>query len=149
MVLAGLRRQLGDSVQQKLLLTLLQLLSIYGQLNLLIPLHHAMWCAMVLSFRTLLRKSNVVPNSYPDSDQVITRRDVSFSSDGMILKIHSSKTIQHKECVLVIPVMSIPNSPFCAISLLKGHFADFPMSEDSLLLYRHTKQGIKQIYCAF
>ena len=74
--LKGLKRQLGDHVEQKVPLSVSQLLSIYGNLDLRDPIVRAMWTALVLSFRTLLRKSNLVPNTSTDFEHVLptTRR---------------------------------------------------------------------------
>ena len=71
--------------------------------------------------------------------------DVVFTADGMILEVHSTKTIQYHERVLRIPVKSIPGSPLCDVSLLKEHFARFPMTPDSMLLYKATKVGTQPI----
>ena len=126
-------------------LTTTQLLHMYRLVSLDDNLSHAMWCGIVLSFRTLLRKSNLVPETYADVGHVLTRGDVTFTKDGMLLRVRSSKTIQYRERVLEIPVLAIPGSPFCVVSLLKEHFARYPMLEDSYLLYRSTAGGAKPI----
>ena len=145
LILSGLRRQLGDGVVQKIPLSPSQLLQMYKFVDLKDPTLHAMWCGIMLSFRSLLRKSNIVPVTYTDSDHVITRKDVVFTKDGMLLSVRSTKTIQYKERVLEIPVLSIPGSPFCVVTLLREHFARFPMPGDSLLLVRETKRGRQPI----
>ena len=145
LVLSGLKRRLGDTVLQKMPLTTTQLLHMYRLVSLDDDCAHAMWCGIVLSFRTLLRKSNIVPNTSNDGGHVLTRKDVVFTKDGMLLRVSSSKTIQHGERVLEIPVLSIPGSPFCAVTFLKEHFARFPMPGDSLLLYRSTAGSCKPI----
>ena len=145
LVLSGLKRRLGDSVIQKMPLTISQLLAMYGLVDSDNILSQAMWCGIILSFRTLLRKSNIVPGSLTDGDHVIRRKDIVFTQDGMILRVRSTKTIQYKERVLEIPVRTIPGSPFCVVTHLKKHFISFPMSADSLLLYKTTQNGPKPI----
>lgn len=63
-----------------------------------------MWTALILSFRTLLRKSNLVQTSYKDQGMVVMRSDVEFSDTGILLHVKKTKTIQCSERVLQIPV---------------------------------------------
>ena len=51
MVLSGIKRQLGDTVKQKR-----QMLHIYVQLDMSDEFVATSWCALIFSFRTLLRK---------------------------------------------------------------------------------------------
>ena len=69
------------------------------------------------------------------------RRDMTFTSDGMILHVHSTKIVQYHECVPQIPVLSIAGSPLCAVTFLKEHFSKFPGGLDDLLLYKDTLKG--------
>ena len=142
LVLMGLKRQLGDNSIQKLPLTPQQLLQIHSHLDLSNRNTLAMWCAIVLSFRTLLRKSNIVPDSPDRSAHVLRRSDVHFSEEGMTLLVRSTKTLQYKERVLEIPVHIIPGSPLCAVSLLKQHCSQFPRGLDSFLLYKDSPRGV-------
>ena len=145
LVLAGIKRQLGDCTIQKIPLTPCQLLCMFASLDMDNSLIHALWCGIILCFRTLLRKSNIVPDSSHTSGHILLRKDVVFTDNGMILEVHSTKTIQYHERVLRIPVMSIPGSPLCAVSLLKEHFAKFPMPPNSMLLYKSTPVGPQAI----
>ena len=61
LVLSGLKRQLGDVVTQNIPLSTPQLLDTYKLLDMWDNQDHVMWCAIVLSFGSLLAKSNVVP----------------------------------------------------------------------------------------
>ena len=145
LVLSGPKSQLGDDTVQKILLTPRQLLQMHKLIDLQDPFMHAMWCAIVLSFRSLLRKSNIVPVSSSVRDHVLTRRDVLFTKDGMILHVHSTKTIQYHGRVLEIPLLAIPGSPLCTVSLLKDHFNRFPMPDSALLFYHATVKGPQPI----
>ena len=64
LVLSGHKRQMGDEVTQKIPLSTAQLLDMYKLLDLSDDLSQAMWCAIILSFRSLLRKLNFVPSTY-------------------------------------------------------------------------------------
>ena len=141
LVLMGIKRRLGDISIQKIPLTPSQLLTIHSKLDLSKMNVRAMWCGIVLSFRTLLRKSNIVPDSSDKASHVVKRSDVHFSQDGMTISVRSTKTLQYKERILQIPVNSIPGSPLCAVSLLKQHFLDFPDSPNDFLLYKTTPKG--------
>ena len=141
LVFMGIKRQLGDFIVQKIPLTPKHLLRMYGCLDVSNRNMLAMWCGIILSFRTLLRKSNIVPDSTNKDTHVLRRSSVLFCDEGMILKVNSTKTLQYIERVLEIPVNSIPGSPLCAVSLLKHHFSLFPGGPDSFLLYKHTPKG--------
>ena len=80
LVLSGIKRQLGDTCTQKIPLTPTQLFNIYCKLDLQDENVATMWCALMLSFRTLLLKSNIVPAN--DLRHVLVRRDIVFASDG-------------------------------------------------------------------
>lgn len=66
MVMEGLRHKLGDKVNQSQPLTAKQLLSMYKHVDHSKPKELLMWGVMTLSFRSLLRKSNIVPDKYSE-----------------------------------------------------------------------------------
>lgn len=106
------------------------------------------WAAVIFCFRTLLRKSNVLPeiNRLPFPANIIRRKDVQFFNWGMVITVHASKTIQFRERKLEIPVFSLGFSPFCAVSLLREHFAKVPGEPDSPLFLRcDTPPGSKPL----
>ena len=122
LTLAGIKRQLGDFVHQKIPLTPEQLKAIYDQLDMSDASVSTMWCAIILSFRTLLRKSNIVPETLTNYGHVLLRRDVDFTSNGLLLRVNSSKTIQYKDRVLEIPLSKVDNPAFCVVTMLHSHF---------------------------
>ena len=136
MVLAGIKRQLGDYVKQKMPLTPNQMLQIYATLDMNDLNVSAMWCALVLSFRSLLRKSNILPDQHDMPGHVLRRRDIVFTEDGAVLHVRSSKTIQYHERTLLIPLTHLGSSAFCAVSLLKDHFSKFPGPSNGPLFYK-------------
>ena len=141
LVLSGIKRQLGDTPDQKIPLTPAQLMLIQQYLDMSDPTVRALWCGIVLSFRTLLRKSNIVPDSSTSDNHVLLRENVTFTDTGMILVVKSSKTLQYSERVLEIPLNFIPGSPLCVVTLLKNHFRDVPMPSESYLLYKSSSSS--------
>lgn len=99
-VLKGLGRRLGKQVNQKIGLSPRQLMDMYSKLDCSSINNITKWTAIVFSFRSLLRKSNLVQSTYGDSGSVIQRSVVVFNSNSIILRVRKTKTIQSKEYVL-------------------------------------------------
>ena len=112
--LRGIRRYLGDVQKQARPVSLLELLSIYSCLDFSKSEDLAFWCAIVLCFRGLLRKSNVV-----EEGLAILVGDVIFFEWGALVSVGRTKTICFKERVLEIPFSYIYQSPFYIASHLK------------------------------
>ena len=153
LVLEGLKSQLGTAVSQKDPLTPKELLMMFKIVS--SPQDHVMWAAVVFSFRTLLRKSNVLPESKHDiNDKVVIRRDIEFVHWGMIVHVRATKTLKYRERTLRIPVCTVKDSPLCAVSALRKHFHDCPAPGDSpifvfhngsLVLYSHVMGFLKRL----
>lgn len=152
MVLSGLRNRLGNCSTPKRPLSVNQLQSIYN----VYPknsLNDVCWLAMMICFRTLLRKSNVVPDSL--TSHTLLRKDVRFFPDYVEFSVATTKTRKKGEEVLVIPVYRTSNRPFCVYQLLYEHFLLFPASPDSPLLmkgsqplmYRDVLKFMKNCVC--
>lgn len=141
MVMQGLGRYLGKAVVQKRGLTPQQLMSIYAQLNLMDVNVITMWSAIILSFRSLLRKSNIVQNKLDDTEMVVLRSDVSFTAHGIILNVRKTKTLQKKEYVLKIPINYLSNKTLCAASMLGTHFTRTSFAKEGplFLLYKNNQ----------
>lgn len=105
LVLKGLGRNLGKQVNQKIGLTPEQLLDIYKKLDFDNVNVLTKWAAIILAFRSLLRKSNIVPTTYKDQSMVLMRSDVQFTDRGLLLNVRKTKTLQKREYVLQIPVL--------------------------------------------
>ena len=133
LVLKGLKRQLGTVVEQAQPFTKDQLLKMYFTIDLTSRLDSVLWSALIFSFRTLLRKSNVVPDKQQDYGHIVRRGDVVFTDWGMMVHVRSSKTVQHRQYVLEIPVYYVNDKVFCAASALEHHFKQMPGHDDSPL----------------
>lgn len=143
LVIKGLKRILGDEPRQSIPLTPEQLLACHKTVALKSTLEVACWAAVVLCFRTLLRKSNVLPDtaSALKLSHLVLRKDVRFHSWGMTVTVYSSKTIQFRERNLEIPVFKIDGSPLCAVELLRQHWMGFPAEPDSPLFLKINKKN--------
>ena len=111
----------------------------YSKVNLLDQNERAMWSAIVFSFRTLLRKSNLEVSDSTDI-HVIKRSSVIFYSWGMLVMVSSTQTIQYGQRVLQVPITWAPGHPLCAVFWTLQHMRDFPEQMGSSNLFRlHVK----------
>ena len=128
--MSGIRRVLGDPSPERPTLSVGNLLDMFQCLLLSNPDHVTMWTCIVVSFRALLRKSNLVPNTLSEatssSAHFLRRGAVTFHDWGMLINISSSKTIQYGQRLHKIPVTNSPGSALCAATFLKRHFKSTP-----------------------
>ena len=144
MVLKGLKSMLGDNVTQMKLLTVDQFVTMF-KLAVQSEADMVYWSIMMLSFRSLLRKSNLVPNTYAELGHVIRRRDLVFHDWGLMVHVCSTKTLQCKEYVLEIPIYYVNNPVFCAASLVQDHLRKYPASEDSPVFINQTNSKMRPV----
>jgi len=146
--LRGLRRMLGDPTPIRVTVTVTDLLNMYSLVNFKDYNECVMWCCLVTSFRSLLRKSNLVPTSSNDTTGHYMRRgSVKFYPWGMMLRISSSKTIQFGQREHLVPITYTADSPLCAASLMKRHLSDAPAGPDSpLFLVRRGSRLVPLSY---
>lgn len=135
MVLKGLARRLGKEIDQKVGLTVADFQKIYANLDFSDVNIITKWAALMFSFRTLLRKSNVVQTSLKDDSSVVLRSDIEFTSDGLLVKVRKTKTIQCKEYTLDIPISYVDNPCFCVVSMIATHFLRTPQLTDGCLFH--------------
>ena len=148
LVMKGLRSQLGDVSVQMQPLTVSQLREIYIKC-VLSEQDLLLWHVIMLSFRSLLRKSNIVPDTDKDMGHAVRRCDVQVHSWGIMLLVRSTKTLQCREYVLEIPINFITDSPFCVASAVIDHMDKVPgysrgpiKIEDSLLIYIYKENEL-------
>ena len=142
LVLKGLKSQLGQESVQMQPLTIDQLMHMYHEMDKSVELNVILWTAVILAFRTLLRKSNIVPDSVSTMPHVLRRKDITFYSWGMMVAVRSTKTLRFEEEILQIPVNYTDNSVFCAVSALQYHFAKYPGNPESPLLLKKGPHGL-------
>lgn len=93
-VLSGLRNRLGHTSTPKLPLDVHQLRGIFSSYR-RSQLNNVCWLAVVVWFRKLLRKSNVVPDSM--TDLVLRRHDVTYYEDYVTFTVRTTKTLKKGE----------------------------------------------------
>ena len=115
MTLREIRRTLGDVVQQARPISIQELCKIYSVLDMSDSQDLALWCAILLCFRGLLRKSNVV-----EEGLALLVADVCFFPWGVLIRVKRTKTISFGERVLEIPFSPLQGSPFCVVAHLSA-----------------------------
>ena len=147
--LAGIRRVLGDPTPVRPSFTLQDLLAMSDKVNWRNENERGMWACIALSFRALLRKSNLVPDSSTcPSGHYLRRGAVTFTDWGLELVVSSSKTIQYGQRVHRVPITSAPGSPLCAATLVHQHMLDFPNNDLSspMFMFRRGAKIIPLTY---
>lgn len=139
LVLSGLKARLGGGVTQKHPLTI-ENLSAISELLPMSEQNQSLWCAVVFALRTLLRKSNIVPDGSVDT-HVVRRQDIFFYSDKIVVHVLSSKTNRYRDCVFEIPISPVSNKKFCLCTMLNEHFLLFPAPPSSPLFRKRVHGG--------
>ena len=66
-----------------------------------------------------------------DLSKHLTRNDIKFSRNGAVLRICWSKTLQHREGILLIPLPLIPSSDLCPVTAIDHYFQLVPADVNS------------------
>ena len=124
----GLKRLLGLTTHQKSPITPALLLQFKSQLSLSTPGDAAIWCLLTVAFFSFLRKSNLTVSSPASFDPTrhLCRDDIKFTSHGAVLRIKWSKTLQHHDRLLFVPLPSVPGSALCPVSAILQYFSLVP-----------------------
>ena len=112
--LKGLKAQLSRPIRQKLPLAIDHLLKFYNSLNLSNVKQLSGWCAMLMAFFGCFRLSNLVPTSVNMFDPLkhLTRDDVKFENDLVLIFYKWSKTNQSSSKVAWIPICPVSDVRF-------------------------------------
>ena len=124
----GAKRVLGSATRQVDPLYPTDLLSIFYTLKMKKWSDFTFWCAIVVSYRCLLRASHV--STSPHTMRV---KDVLFWEGGMDISIYSSKTIQFSERTQLIPIVSAPGSPLCPVEPMEIYIKKCGLKPDDHL----------------
>jgi hypothetical protein len=139
----GLARTVPQHVRRSLPITPTILLDIYKELDFNNSNHVTLWAAFLISFFLLCRKSNIVPNSMKkfDKNKQFTRQDFIVDNNCLLVVVKWSKTIQVKERVELMPIVSIPGSVLCPVKAYKNMLKVFPGSHIDPAFTVRSKQG--------
>ena len=132
-LLTGVKRVLGDALQQKLPITLDILRRLYSQLNLSYSIDAPFWAICLVAFFGMFRKAHLLVSKVDsfNPDQQFTKADFRFFPWGALVRVRWSKTIQFRERVVHIPLPRVTGSPFCPVSAISRAFSFTPMASDS------------------
>ena len=88
-------------------------------------------------FFLFLRKPNLTVTSLTGFDLThhLCHANIKFSSHGAVLRSKWSKTLQHRDRLLFVPLPSIPGSPLCPVSAIMQYFARVPAPASAAFFY--------------
>ena len=145
----AVRRIMGDYVARKEPITVEILLKLFSQFDFNNHLHVCMRALFLVAFFSFLRISNLVPHQLSDiaNPQAchLTPSNVTFTSQGALLRITHTKTIQFRERQLEIPLPCIPGSPLCPVTALKQYLASVQLPPRSPLFVCKTQDAYSPI----
>ena len=100
----------------------------------------AFWLAIILCFRGLLRKSNMV-----QKDLAVCLLDVMMFPWGLLLSVRRTKTISFRERVLSIPFHRMTGSIFCVFLfyILLLSLVTYPSRESQLISYMRNGSWVR------
>lgn len=143
----GIKIKVGSEVKQKVALSPNQLINMYAYVSLFDQFQVACWSAIVFSFRTLLRKSNFLPDNLDFNPHLISRKDIKFVEGGMVVHIPTSKTDSsggNPQRMVVYETSA--QQPLCAVSLLRNHFKSTPQLEFGVFVKYSTRGFVPLMY---
>ena len=130
MFMTGLKRAMSHAVKQAELVTPQLLLRISKVVNYRDQVEMVAWTGLLLGFYMFLRKSNLVPDTMDtfDGQQQFRRSDINLLGldKAMMCEIRWSKTIQHKQKVLRLPVLPAKNKAICPVFWVHYMVATIP-----------------------
>ena len=84
-------------------------------------------------------------NSF-DPSRHLTHQDIKFTTSGAVLRIKCSKTLQHKEGILMIQLPNVPNSILCQLSASQHYFRMVPSSPTAPFFCLPATSACRPIY---
>ena len=119
MFTAGLKRLMPHAIKQAEPVTPEILLKLSRVVNYRDTIETVAWAGLLLGFYMFLRKSNLVPDTMDqfNGEQQFCRKDVNLlgMDKAMMIEIRWSKTIQHKQKILRLPVLPARNKAICPV----------------------------------
>lgn len=156
MAVKGIKVNLGSELRQKVALTPQDLLQMYVYVMIGDQFESVCWSAIVLSFRTLLRKSHFLPDTSGYIPLLISRKQIEFFSNYMTVLVSTSKTDRSGGKPRKLVIYETDQNPLCAVYWTKLHFETTPSPEVGLfvkqindtyvpLLYREVLQFLQRL----
>ena len=152
-LLKGIRRVNGDSVNQKLPITLDLLFRIFKLLNFRSSIHSSFWTMCLTAFFGMFRKSNILPTTKStfSSGKQFCKSDFTVFAWGVSVHLKWSKTIQFSDRNIQIPFSYIPNSPLCPVTAISHAFSfdKFRQGDMQAFCYIDLMSGLPLIFACF
>ena len=119
MFTAGLKRIMPHAVKQAEPVTPELLLRLSKVVNYRDQVEMVAWMGLLLGFYMFLHKSSLVPDTMDgfDREQQFCRSDINLLGidQAMMFEIRWSKTIQHKQKILRLPILPAKNKTICPV----------------------------------
>ena len=119
MFTTGLKRWMPHAIKQAEPITPELLVKISKVINYKDKIKIISWTATLLDFYMFLRKSNLVPDTMDtfNGEEQFCRKDINLLGldRAMMVEIRWSKTIQHKQKILRLPVLPARNKAICPV----------------------------------
>ena len=124
-IVMGIKRDLGNKVEQKQPISPEVLLRLFEGLDLSTSQDACFWAAALMAFFCFFRKSNLLPKSERAYDPNIHLRveDVQFFKWGAMIQVRWSKTIQYRQRIIQVPMPLLVSHPLCPVSALLHSWA--------------------------
>lgn len=135
------RQILGDCVAQKEPITIKILSKSFSHFDFHNHLYVCMRTSFLVAFFLFLQISNLVPYKLCDVTDPqachLTPSNIIFTSQGALLRITHTKTIQFCKRQLEMPLPCIPGSPLCSVTALQQYLASVQLPPSSpLFVYK-------------
>lgn len=146
MTVKGIKVKVGVEVSQKVALSPQQLLNMNIFVSLGDQLNRVCWAAIIFLFRTLLRKSHILPDSSNYKPHLINRGNITFFPNGMVVDVNTSKTDRAGSKPLKIMIYETEQHPLCAASWLRSHFNGTPSPEAGIFVKEVNGRYVSLMY---
>ena len=123
------RRDLSVSSRPKAPLEPAHLILIRDMLDYNVLTHRLFFIALIIQFFGCLRKSNLLPPSARTFSPFkhLTRGDIHFVDGAIVLTLPWTKTLQHKNDIITIPIADVPGAVINPVQLYKEFVQNFPL----------------------
>ena len=156
LTLMGIRRMSTYVVKQAKPITPAILERIHAQLNHNDPQDAVFWCACIMSFFLLLRKSNLVPDTRIgfDAHKQLQRSDLLYTGHNIIVGLRWLKNEQFARDLMTFPLPVLPGSVLCPLDALYNVFKLIPapvsahlfqLPDGSSLTYRKYQNRLRGV----
>ena len=119
MFITGLKKAMPHAIKQAEPITPHILLKLSKVVNYKDQVEMVAWTVLLMGFYMFLRKSNLVPDTMTsfNKDQQFCRSDINLMGPdkAMMVEIRWSKTIQHKQKILRLPILPANNKAICPV----------------------------------